>query len=121
MRLAFTSSIGDSFTKGKDDIWDYMAVTGAVYFSGAFALLVGGLYWRRASSTGAFMALLAGLSAVFGLEPVQKLFGMDIPSARIGLLSIGCTVIAMVFGSLLFPDRQPRDSNPHTSEPLDAT
>ena len=29
--------------EGRDDIWDYMAVTGAIYFSGAFALLLGGL------------------------------------------------------------------------------
>jgi SSS family solute:Na+ symporter len=34
------------FYKGDDDIWDYMAVTGAIYFSGAFALLLCGLYWR---------------------------------------------------------------------------
>jgi SSS family solute:Na+ symporter len=112
--------------RGDDDIWDYMAVTGAVYFTGAFALLLGGLYWRRASSTGAFLALLAGLSAILGLSPVQKLlsqiltwaaallFGWDpvqspvivnIPSARVGLISVGVTVLVMIFGSLLFPDR----------------
>ena len=56
---------------GSDDIWDYMAVTGAIYYNGAFALLMGGLYWKRASSTGAFLALLAGILAVLGLSPVQ--------------------------------------------------
>jgi solute:Na+ symporter, SSS family len=112
---------------GDDDIWDYMAVTGAVYFTGAFALLLGGLYWRRMSSTGAFLALLAGLSAILGLSPVQKLlsqiltwatavlFGWDpvqspvtisIPSARMGLISVGITVLVMILGSLLFPDRR---------------
>jgi SSS family solute:Na+ symporter len=39
-----------------EDLWDYMAVTGAVYFTGAFAVLVGGLYWRRASRAGAYAA-----------------------------------------------------------------
>ena len=34
--------------QGQDDVWDYMTVTGAIYFSGAFAVLLGGLYWRRA-------------------------------------------------------------------------
>ena len=90
---------------GSDDIWDYMAVTGAIYFTGAFALLFGGLYWKRASSTGAALALVCGSSAVFGLSPVQKLIGIEIPSARVGLLSIAFTVLAMVVGSLLFPDR----------------
>ncbi len=93
--------------QGEDDIWDYMAVTGAIYFTGAFALLFGGLYWRRASSTGAFLALLAGLSAIFGLSPVQNAVGIDIPSARVGLVSIAATVLVMFFGSLLFPDRKP--------------
>ena len=62
--------------KGSDDIWDYMAVTGAIYYNGAFALLVGGLYWKRASSTGAFLALLAGIFAVIGLSPVQHGIGV---------------------------------------------
>ena len=54
---------------GDDDIWDYMAVTGAIYFTGAFALLLGGLYWKRASSTGAFLALLAGADGDPGPQP----------------------------------------------------
>jgi solute:Na+ symporter, SSS family len=91
--------------KGGDDIWDYMAVTGAIYFTGAFALLVGGLYWKRASSTGAVLALVAGCSALLGLKPVQEILGVEIPSARMGLISIGLTVGAMVIGSLLFPDK----------------
>jgi hypothetical protein len=31
---------------------------------------------------------------------------VDIPSARVGLTSIGVTIVAMVAGSLLFPDRK---------------
>ncbi len=89
--------------KGADDIWDYMAVTGAIYFTGAFALLVGGLYWKGASSTGAFLALLTGTMAVLGLSPVQDWLGIDIPGARIGLLSIGATLAVMVAGSICFP------------------
>ena len=106
--------------KGKDDIWDYMAVTGAIYFSGAFALLFCGLYWRGASSTGAFLALLAGLIAILGLSPVQGVLGLDIPSARVGLISIATTVFVMVFGSLLFPDRKKRDEESLATNPGDA-
>jgi SSS family solute:Na+ symporter len=92
--------------EGKDDIWDYMAVTGAIYFSGAFALMLGGLYWKRASSTGAFLALLTGLIAILGLDPAQEALGVDWPSARVGLVCILSTTTAMVLGSLLFPDRR---------------
>ncbi len=66
------------FYHGSDDIWDYMAVTGAIYYNGAFALLLGGLYWKRASRTGAFLALLAGTLAVVGLSPVQHGIGMSL-------------------------------------------
>jgi SSS family solute:Na+ symporter len=104
----------------EQDLWDYMMVTGAIYFTGAFALLVLGLYWQRASSTGAVLALLAGCFAVTGLDPVQKpyvmwrlglsaeeaikyMHGRDV-SAIIGLSTVALAVTAMVFGSLLFPD-----------------
>ena len=66
---------------GSDDIWDYMAVTGAIYFTGAFALLAGGLYWHRASSTGAVLALLAGTTAIIGLSPVQQKIHNWIPGS----------------------------------------
>jgi SSS family solute:Na+ symporter len=93
-----------------------MAVTGAIYFSGAFALLLGGLYWKRASSTGAFLALLTGMVAILGLSPVQKMIGVDWPSESVGLCSIGATVLAMVVGSLLFPDRN-KKGQPVVTEP----
>ena len=66
---------------GEEDIWDYMAVTGAIYFTGAFSLLFGGLYWHRASSTGAVLALLVGITAVLGLGPVQKAVHSFIPGS----------------------------------------
>jgi len=101
----------------QQDLWDFMAISGAIYFSGAFAVLVGGLYWRRASSTGAVAALLAGCLAVFGLGVVRDavlrgllrcsektiaLFSTE----RVGISVILLSVIAMVVGSLLFPDKQ---------------
>jgi SSS family solute:Na+ symporter len=94
------------FYKGSEDIWDYMAVTGAIYFTGAFALLLGGLYWKRASSTGAFMALIGGLGAIAGLTPVQDILGIELSSAIVGLLSVIGTIVLMIIGSIIFPDRQ---------------
>ena len=98
------------------DLWDYMAVSGAIYFTGATALLVGGLYWKRASKTGAYLALTAGMLSVLGLEPVQKLVGLErlegywgfeITSAHIGLIATIAALVLMVGGSLLVPDRAP--------------
>jgi SSS family solute:Na+ symporter len=95
------------------DLWDYMAVTGAVYFTGAFALLLFGIYWRRASTTGAYLALVAGFSALLGLEPVRELLGLGgfetaLTGDIVGLSAVGLCVVLMVAGSLLFPDRPAR-------------
>jgi len=57
------------------DLWDYMAISGAIYFAGAIALLVFGLYWKRASRAGAYGALVCGFFALIGLAPVQKALG----------------------------------------------
>jgi len=57
------------------DLWDYMAISGAIYFTGAIALLVFGLYWKRASKVGAYSALVCGFIALIGLTPVQNRLG----------------------------------------------
>ena len=59
------------FYKGSDRIWDYMIITGAIYFTGAMVLLTGGLYWKPASRTGAMLGLIFGSSALLGLEPIR--------------------------------------------------
>jgi SSS family solute:Na+ symporter len=117
------------FYEGGDDIWDYMAITGAIYFTGAFALLIGGLYWRRASSSGAFCALLAGCSAMLGLGPIRgplagwmlAVAGRPVTeeaaeallsSARVGLFSVAFTMAVFVIVSLLMPDHRPTESQP---------
>ena len=90
------------------DLWDYMAVTGAMYSVGAFALLLGGLYWKRASTVGAYLALIAGSLALLGLKPVQGALGLagEWSSESVGLTVIGLALGLMVIGSLLFPERK---------------
>ncbi|MHC4431268.1 MAG: sodium:solute symporter family protein [Planctomycetota bacterium] len=87
------------------DLWDYMAISGAIYFTGAIALLVFGLYWKGASEVGAYLALICGFGAVVGLKPIQNLLGMEVSSAIVGLVVIALATVLMVAGSLAFPDR----------------
>ncbi len=113
----------------KQDLWDYMAISGAIYFTGAIALLVFGIYWKRASKVGAYLALICGFGALLGLKPVQaplsplifrfssffssfrvgSILGIkpveELSSAIVGLTVIALSIALMVVGSLIFPDR----------------
>ena len=92
--------------QGTEEIWDYMAITGAIYFTGASAVLIGGLYWTRASSTGALWSLLAGFTALLGLGPIKTWCGLEgLTGAQIGLGAVLIATLCMIVGSMLFPDR----------------
>ncbi len=104
------------FYKGGEDIWDYMAVTGGIYFTGAFVVLMLGVYWKKMSSFGALLGLLAGFLMVVGLEPVQKAVGLKVESSpgewtevltspQIGLITVGISLVLSVLGSLMRPDK----------------
>jgi len=98
------------------DLWDYMAISGAMYSVGGFTLLAFGLYWKRASRVGAYLALITGFLAVAGLTPVQKslpwlfepiraIFGVEqISSAVVGIVVLVLANVLLVLGSILFPD-----------------
>tara|TARA_B100000530_G_scaffold332591_1_gene279185 strand:- start:34 stop:1518 length:1485 start_codon:yes stop_codon:yes gene_type:complete len=91
------------------DLWDYMAISGAIYFTGAFALLGVGLYWKKASTTGAYLAILGGLSAMSGLGPIKEKLGPSInslSSAELGLFTIALSVTLLILGSIFFPDKK---------------
>ena len=92
---------------------DYLAVSGAIYFTGAFAVLLFGLYWKRASRVGAYAALAAGMFALLGLTPVRQglrltnaELGLNINEAHIGLAATVTALLLMGLGSWLFPDRE---------------
>jgi SSS family solute:Na+ symporter len=91
-----------------EDLWDYMAITGAIYFTGAFAALVGGIYWRGGSRIGAYGAFIVSLFNVVALSPMQKLLHVTWPGNGEwpGLLIVPLACIVYVLLSVLFPDRR---------------
>lgn len=98
-----------------ESVWTYMMVTGTIYLSGAATALIGGIYWKRASSTGAVAALAAGLLSILGIDPILNLlnrllcessFGFQISKEVLGLFNYIFCVIVFVLFSLLFPDRE---------------
>ena len=111
--------------------WDYLAVTGNIYLASVFTLLVAGLYWRRATATGAYAALILGAigpitflvvnllvvkaNALAANPPVILSFAEDglmrfhrlfpnagsIPPAVAGASSFALAFLGMFIGSLL--------------------
>jgi SSS family solute:Na+ symporter len=88
-------------------LWNYMAVTGTIYLSGAFTVVVAGLYWKKASKTGAMIALWAGVLAIGGIGPWTR--GDNVPfyasDKFISLMTFIIAFLGMIIGSLLFPDK----------------
>jgi solute:Na+ symporter, SSS family len=100
-----------------DSIWTYMAVTGNIFLSGAGVVIVGGLYWPRASTAGAMAAMLVGLISVVGLfpGPVQAVAPW-MTEGLIGVSSYVLCAIAFFSVSLLFPDSRVDNRVDTTSE-----
>ena len=59
----------------------FLALTGAIFVGGAGSAIIGGLYWRRGTTAGAWAAMIAGMSlAVFGVVVKQLPASMVSPS-----------------------------------------
>jgi SSS family solute:Na+ symporter len=93
-------------------VWNYMAVTGAIYIAGAGVSIIGGAYWRRASSAGAVASLLGGLSALPGvfLDPINRLLGCNLTVPMVGVMTFVICIVLFVVFSILIPDRQTPES-----------
>jgi SSS family solute:Na+ symporter len=95
----------------KQDLWDYLAVTGGIYFTGAIALLAGGLYWKRASKLGAYLSLASGFLAVLALTDVRDALGfthvngVQLREWHILLSVTALSLLLMIVGSLIAPRR----------------
>ena len=90
-----------------DSVWGYMAVTGSVWLCGAIVVLVGGMYWRRASSAGAFAALLGGLLSVPVIFLPESMKNDTTLMGLIGLANYDFCILLFIVFSLLFPDPRP--------------
>jgi len=89
-------------------LWNYMAVTGTIYLAGAFTVVGAGLYWKKASSVGARIALFAGLLALLGIGPWTQgdQVAWYLADKFIGVMTFVIAFVGMIIGSLFFPDKQ---------------
>jgi Na+/proline symporter len=87
--------------EGDEDIWDYIAVSGSIYFCSGIVLLAGGLYWKGATRRGALWALILGFSAIFGLAPLKAAIGLEfLTGPQVGFAAIALSLCGFIIGSL---------------------
>ena len=93
-----------------DTAFKYMYITGTIYFSGVLGAVVGGLYWKRANTVGAYCALILGALAPISFI-VLNMFKESLPEwswlgavtkvNTAGILSLTMGALGMIVGALL--------------------
>lgn len=79
-------------------VFFYLYITGNIFLSGSFWIVIGGLYWKRANSVGAYSALILGAatSLLYFFLPHP-----DEWAGRLGFLSFLAGFLGMGVGSLV--------------------
>ncbi len=89
-------------------VFQYTAITGAMYAAGAFGCVVAGLYWKKANLIGAYASLSLGAAAPLlflildqlkSVLPEGLLFMTDVNIS--GFLSFVLAAAGMIVGSLI--------------------
>jgi SSS family solute:Na+ symporter len=84
------------------DAWTFLAVTGNIYLASVFTLLIAGLYWPRANSTGAFTALILGAIGPLTFLVLARVMPQhQIPAEVAGGSSFALAFLGMIVGSLV--------------------
>jgi SSS family transporter len=93
--IAFTVALNSEKT-----MYEMVAETTSVTLVAAFVPLVAGAFWKRATTQGALLAILAGLGTWLGINPFLGIFGIEniIPTNILGMLA---SIAGMISGSLL--------------------
>ena len=100
--------------KQTDYLYMFMELTFAIYFAGAGAVLLGALYWRRATTAGAWAAMIIGpfLATVFLImktywpELKMPYFNITLNGLHYTLIACISALISYIVVSLCTP-------NPH--------
>lgn len=83
----------------RSNIYELVGESSILSLVSLFVPLTMGLYWNRSSSVGAVLAMVSGSVCWFAIQ------GIDIGIPHLVPATL-CSLLAMVIGSLLFPDPQ---------------
>ena len=94
------------FFRQTEYIMMWWSVTGALYVGGAGAAIIGGLYWKKGTAAGAWVAMLAGATLAVGGIIARQHYGADFPfnGREIGFYT-SLTAITLYVGVSLLTNR----------------
>lgn len=82
-------------------VYLYLNITGTIFLAGAFVSVIGGLYWRRASTAGGYCAMVAG-----ALGAMAPFFWLKWSENVTGFTAFGLAALGLVLGSALAPQKK---------------
>jgi SSS family transporter len=82
----------------KSDIYELVAGASILMLVSLFVPLTAGIYWKKSSPGGAFLALFVGMASYLAAESL-------LPDQEPHLLGLVASGIAMIVGSLIFPKK----------------
>jgi SSS family solute:Na+ symporter len=88
------------FYKPPGAVFFYLGITGSIFLAGTFMSVAAGLYWKRASTLGAYMAMGGGVLGAVGY------LILGLPANTCGFGAFGIAAIGMAVGSLLSPCKE---------------
>ncbi|HJQ24217.1 MAG TPA: sodium:solute symporter family protein [Blastocatellia bacterium] len=77
-------------------VYLYLNITGTIFLAGAFVCVVGGLYWRRANTTGGYFAMVLGAAGA-----VIPYFFLGWGENVTGFAAFGLAAGGLIIGSLV--------------------
>lgn len=77
-------------------VYLYLNITGTIFLAGAFACVVGGLYWNRASVAGGYLAMLMGAAGA-----IIPFFFLHWNENVTGFTAFGLAGVGLIIGSFL--------------------
>lgn len=78
-----------------DAVYLYLNITATIYLAGTFVCVVGGLYWKRANTRGAYVAMLMGAAGA-----IIPFFFLHWNENVTGFCAFGLATLGLILGSL---------------------
>jgi len=82
----------------KSDIYELVAGASILMLVSLFVPLTAGIYWKKSSPGGAYLALFVGMAAYLAAE-------FHLPDQETHLIGLFASGLAMLLGSLIFPKK----------------